>query len=260
MPAPVVRAKLVGSPEDQGLVQLDDFLAFCGGLKKCLRVSEEAVAGERSRLRYRIRNLGTGSAEIDVEAIAPDGDGALCAETIGLFRSTVRSLQTRQPLDPRIRFRDLDAFRELTRPLRRQVAQVWVDASPVTPAIDEAIDEILERSLTSHGSVSGLLERVNLHNKREFFIYPPIPDRNVKCLFAHDQFDDVRMALGRQVTVYGELSYEPGQVLPYKARVARIERHPPDEELPSLSSLRGIAPDCTGELDSVEFVRRLRDE
>ena len=32
-----------------------------------------------------------------------------------------------------------------------------------------------------------------------------------------------------------------------------------DAALPTLSSLRGTAPDCTGEMSSVEFVRKLRD-
>jgi hypothetical protein len=34
---------------------------------------------------------------------------------------------------------------------------------------------------------------------------------------------------------------------------------PPENELPSILALRGIAPDATGNLKSEDFVRRLRD-
>lgn len=35
---------------------------------------------------------------------------------------------------------------------------------------------------------------------------------------------------------------------------------PPEYPRPTLGSLRGMAPDCTGGMDSVAYVRKLRDE
>ena len=57
----------------------------------------------------------------------------------------------------------------------------------------------------------------------------------------------------------GTLRYKQNEVFPYQIDVEKIEIHPPEEELPTLASLRGIAPDMTGSLDSVEFVRKLRN-
>ena len=35
--------------------------------------------------------------------------------------------------------------------------------------------------------------------------------------------------------------------------------HPYESDLPSLVSLRGLAPNATGKLDSVDFIRSIRD-
>ena len=71
--------------------------------------------------------------------------------------------------------------------------------------------------------------------------------------------DDVRTALKKYVTVHGLMGYRIGNPFPISITVERFEINPPEQELPTLASLRGLAPDLTGGLSSEEYIRQLRD-
>ncbi|MGH8003743.1 MAG: hypothetical protein ACRECJ_03345, partial [Limisphaerales bacterium] len=61
------------------------------------------------------------------------------------------------------------------------------------------------------------------------------------------------------VSVSGTLRYKKREVFPYQIDVKNLDIYPPSKKLPSLNSLRGMAPNVTGGLDSVTFIRKLRD-
>jgi len=113
------------------------------------------------------------------------------------------------------------------------------------------------------GSVSGMLEQINLHaNQNVFTIYRASNMPKLRCVFAKDLRQEAIGAVGKHVTVFGQLKYKArldgGR--PFEMKVTSIEVHPPDDELPTLMSLFGIAPDLTGNQSSEDYVRRLRDE
>jgi hypothetical protein len=68
------------------------------------------------------------------------------------------------------------------------------------------------------------------------------------------------MAIKRNITVSGTLYFHQDKPFPDKVLVKNMELHPDDNELPTLGSLRGIAPNCSGGMDSVDYVRSVRDE
>src|SRR5713101_4143870 len=86
--------------------------------------------------------------------------------------------------------------------------------------------------LTSVGTVKGRLERLNLHNRQEFIIYPPIPGVHVTCLFPEELFSQVQAAIKQNITVSGRLVFRPGSAFPERVHVRSIEIHPADEKLP----------------------------
>jgi hypothetical protein len=123
-----------------------------------------------------------------------------------------------------------------------------------------SIDKILGTDITSAGSLTGFLEAVNVHKENKFFIYPPVGPKKVECVFKHDElFEKVREGIEKYVNVVGTLFYKSKGLHPYKIRVEKIEIYPPENKLPSLMSLRGIAPGLTGGKDSVAFVREQRE-
>ncbi len=70
----------------------------------------------------------------------------------------------------------------------------------------------------------------------------------------------MKSAIDRHVQVFGELKYKRWDNFAYAVNVSDLEILPPDDELPSLFDLRGIAPNATGSQTAEEFVRVMRDE
>lgn len=114
-------------------------------------------------------------------------------------------------------------------------------------------DEIVE------GSLTGMLEWLNIHNNNNtFHIYPITGPTKVNCHFTKEWRDTVINGIDKNVTVYGELRYKKRENFPYAVNVRHIEIHPDDSELPTLGSLRGMMVNQTG-LGAADFIRSLRD-
>ncbi len=108
-------------------------------------------------------------------------------------------------------------------------------------------------------TLDGKLEQINIHNNANTFkIYTATS--SVACKFPKNLLENVQGALGNFVSVWGECLYRPNIAFPYKINVRGMEILPPAKDLPSLSDLRGIAPDATQGKSSEQFVRELRDE
>ena len=122
------------------------------------------------------------------------------------------------------------------------------------------INELLQAEDTVvRGSVSGWLDRVSLHMRNQFEIYPSFGQPTVQCFFPDELLERVRGALGRFVTVNGEVRYKPWGDFAHSVRAADIDVHESDSRLPDLDSVRGMAPSATDE-PSEEFIDRLRHE
>lgn len=111
-------------------------------------------------------------------------------------------------------------------------------------------------------TIDGRLEQINIHNNTNTFrIYSSLPNVSpIKCVFPLPLLDEVQGALGAFVSVSGECLYRPEASFPYQINVREMERLPPDEELPNLRDIYGIAPDAAGNQSSEAFVRRLRTQ
>ena len=118
-------------------------------------------------------------------------------------------------------------------------------------------DEYVEISM-----IDGVLEEINIHSiPHTFKIYDAsFSSATIPCRFPKELVGQVQGALGRGVFVSGKFFYRPRATTPYKIDVHEIEVLPPSSELPTLSDLRGIAPDATGDKTPEEFVRELRDQ
>ena len=123
------------------------------------------------------------------------------------------------------------------------------------------IDVILGPDEVESGSATGRLEYLNLHgNLNVFNIYPPHRLPKIKCRFPKSLRADVIRAIDKNVMVFGEKKFKPNikDYHPYEMKAESIEILP-DENLPKLGDLKGIAPKATGDKSSEEFIRGLRD-
>lgn len=127
--------------------------------------------------------------------------------------------------------------------------------------LDEKFREKLSKVRSSEekiiSTIDGKLEQINIHNSlNKFRIYDP--HYVVECTFTNDLLERVQNSLGSFVSVSGECVYRPGETVPCKINVWKMEILPLSHTLPSLKDLYGIAPDATGGKSSEEFVRGLR--
>ena len=114
-------------------------------------------------------------------------------------------------------------------------------------------------SWTDH-SVTGTLEQINIHDKNIFYLYPTTRVGKIKCLFSTRFRKKAIEAIDQYVEVYGRLKYKKGMRLPYEVLVSSISIYPPEEELPNLNDLKGIAPGMLEGKSTEEFLWEVRNE
>ena len=137
------------------------------------------------------------------------------------------------------------------------------DADPrtserITDAVIENAQRATEATETALGSVSGLLDAINLRRgAHEISLYDQETRRAVRCRFPDELFAEVQGSLAHKVRAFGELTRNArGQIL--RMRVDRIESLPDAVNAPTVDELAGIAPWYTGEQSSDDFVRAAR--
>lgn len=256
--------RLEGSVEDGGRVRFADLLDFLQRLRATLRRLEETVAvAERPAVYYRVVDMQVSSAAITLEAVPERLDGDPTPELLHRVDTGLAAILEGQPAPPWFDREILETFKGLTAPLRRHVRGIHIVRPTRTFTLgrqfEVSIDRILGEDVTAVGSVSGFLDAINVHGVRHFHIYPLIGPTKVLCVFPEQLLSDVRKGLKRHVNVSGVLRYKENEPFPHQIDVESVEVLPLAEELPTLRSLRGIAPEAAGALDSVAFVRRLRD-
>jgi hypothetical protein len=243
--------RLIGLKKNDGRVRLADFRTFCDHLTACLnRLADKVIGGHAE---YDITGLATGSAVME---IGPNPETFMAgAATLECFRDTVSALQDDRPVHPKLDDDDLHLFRRLGSQVGRSLDGLELGSKQITTQYVANIDKRLAKPVTAIGTLKGVLERINVHNTTEFYIYPPLADRGVPCRFPEELVELVRKALKRNVTVSGKLHYLPDSAFPQSVDAEAIEIHPRDCDLPTLIDLKGIAPDSTGGMPVLDYLR-----
>ena len=110
------------------------------------------------------------------------------------------------------------------------------------------------------GALSGRIEAISFHTlPYGFTLYPIVGPQRVRCNFPPKQKNEAIAAIDKYVTVFGTLKYRHKSIYPHEIDVEHIETPPPEETLPRLSELKGIAPDLTQGLTPEDYVRKNRD-
>ena len=259
-----LRFKLHGSGHDLGdAVTLRDFGDFVDAPLDCFRQLERE-SDLQARIEYRITGLEVGSAGLEVDALSP-GDLDRSAESLARdFEIGFHALEDGNILRASFERRTQEAFVGLLKSLRHNVRRIEFEGSrSYRLGRQDAGQTISEkrRSASVLDSVSGKIEAMNIHSEpARFYLYPVSGPARVRCIFNPAVLmEDVRTAINRHTTVHGLLDYESGEPFAVEVVVDRVEVHPPDDQLPTLASLFGSAPDFTGGVGCVAFVRELRD-
>ncbi len=130
---------------------------------------------------------------------------------------------------------------------------------PIDSYFTEKVEQVIGPDTFAFGSISGRLERVNLHNAHRFEIFPTVGPKRVVCLFKDPLLPKVKLALNSYVTVSGRLRYKMWDKFPHAIDAKDVDPHQADNTLPTFDELRGIAPRSTADMSAEDFVRLIRD-
>jgi hypothetical protein len=200
---------------------------------------------------------------VTIEGVPHKNAPIKAAQVMQTFVTDVRALSNKKP-PARADLAMLEAYRDLSKPLERHIQHVEIVETknrtiPIDRAFSQNVEKVIGPDSFSFGSISGRLERVNLHNAYRFEIYPTIGPKRVKCEFKSELKEQVKRALDGYVTVSGRLRYKTWDKYPHAIDARAIDEHKDEKRLPSLHDLRGVAPKATGAVSAEDFVRSIRD-
>lgn len=253
-----------GLPRDDGQVRLDAFMTQLQNLTATISKLDRDANEGKPATYYRIAELSYNSpVRVVLQPQARPKHPYVGHAIIKSLEQVTHALGNDGDLtgfDAEL----LEDIRALARPVGKAVANVTLlfnaHRFDFTPNVTSRVEAALAVDEECHGAIEGMLEQINLHHGANVFhIYPDIGPKKVTCHFPAALCDDAVSAIGRKVEVSGVLRYRNGASFPHQIQVSQIEAFPPETELPDWNDLRGMAPDATGEMNSEDFIRELRD-
>ncbi len=253
-----------GLHEDDGHVRLPALVNELQILSGLLGKIDRQVSGGNTANHFRVVDLSHASpATVGLEIIQnPESPDTREAVVSGFVRALEDIERGEVPVY--LGRSMLEDIRNLAKPVGETVASAVLTANgksfDLTDEIAKRIEHALSGEETCVGTIEGTLEQINLHRGANVFrIYPQVGPNMVACHFGSGLRDLAISALGAEVAVTGLLKYRSGEPFPYAINIDEIEVYPPENELPTIDDLRGLAPDATGDVPSERFIADLRD-
>jgi hypothetical protein len=259
-----IKIELGGVESQDGYLRLGIFVQQLQFFSALLKEVDLAVSRKKTTY-YRVVNMTLSSpAEIWLEPVQIYKKIDNRHIIIKRFFEELNSIKENATVSSDISRTFLESLKAIANPLGKEVGSVKLKTDNYSVEIDKPlranVDILLAPEIYSWGSVEGVLEAINLHNKNEFRIYPIVGAKVVICNFPQNKREDAKKGLEKLVSVTGKITYRNKEKFPHKIDVEDIVTYPPENELPHFSDLRGAAPNATGKLSSEKFVRKLRDE
>jgi len=275
--AATITIQIVGAESDSRDVRFSELITQLEAVKIALKETEVCLrdgAKTFSPLDYRVIDLTHSSpSQFELQPITDKGNRDYANRVLKTFTTELRRIRSRSRLIARPEINRLIAYDEIG-PREKShvdVVRIALREKRVTrptvvreATIDKKFKQNLENILgpdeITYGAISGRLEYVNVHNTRNFRLYPLIGPRWIRGRFTEDLLPEIRKGLDRQVTIFGKLQFKSWDKHPYAMVAQSIDVHEPDNELPTFNDVKGIAPNLTGDLRSSDWVRKIRDE
>jgi hypothetical protein len=254
-----ISVEIKGSAEDGGYPRLSEFLAQLDAVKAALKHTERLLSKSEERsVYYRVVELKMASPAtvvLEETPIRTEHRRAKLPKTSVTQKLVSTLKQIERGRSPQIKdLHALEAYRSVGTLLHKHLEEVTIKSGNQQVSIGEEfnrkIDKIIGPDELVEGSVTGVLLAINLHNTTRFEIYPPVGPPKVACDFHPDLKRRVIEGLDRNVRVTGKLRYKHWAPFPHAITAEDLEVFPPDDELPTIFDLRGLAND--GDFDGRE--------
>jgi hypothetical protein len=256
---------LDGLPKEQGHVLADDFVRELQLLLAALAKAEASIGADRgSGIYYRVVDLSHDSpARVVLEAVSPAEADIDVRQVFSVVSTALRAVG-KSRISETTDYDLMSDLAGLASPVGRSVGRLSLvlgtSKHAITREIHVRASQMLARVETRVGTVTGMLDAINIHGAARLFrIYPVVGAQKISCSFPESLKATAIAGIGRYVRVRGMLSYRPLARHAHSLEVQGIEVMPETTKVPSLRSLRGVFPDLTGGAPSEVYVGRLRD-
>jgi hypothetical protein len=255
-------------------VAFDTFTRATSNVVAILKELDRAISRRKGRgtLVWYVYDLSmNGNLLIEVESKVRARAGTVHGEAVqDISRDVTNSLVTgfenvesRGISPPYLSESGLKKIQQMAALVRKNGARAFTAkaddrSAEISQKAADNISQLLPARRESIGAVEGRLEGISIHGPNpKFVVYHAITHKAINCVFAEPKFlDEAIGALGKRVYVAGTLKKnirgEPVAVDVQKVRILGMG------SLPSTGELTGYDPDFTGDLNTEEFIRRIR--
>jgi len=262
-----IKIEIVGSASDAEDVRLGDMIEQLQAVRRALKENDLFLSGgSEPTLEYKVVDLRHSSPATVIIEPVPLRDMSLeyPDEVTHGFSTELRLIKRDAKLLHEPELPRLDAYDSIGSAAHNLVQKVRITVDRKVVTIDDKFKRNVEMlkgpDELSEGSVSGTLEALNFHNTNKFTLYPMLGARKLNGTFDATLRPKVKDAIGNFVTVFGRLRFKAWSQFPHGVMARDIDMHERDNELPTLTELRGTFAGMTGNMSSVAFIRRIRNE
>ncbi len=258
-----IRFKINGLERDQGRVRLSVYKEKLDQLGKILSDAERQAAHVRkARSNYLVSDLKYSSAYTEILPFEEGGYAGSVA-AVGFLSDVLQGIDSEEAYLGDIESSIVEKIRTICNGDKQQFDSQTILIGDRQFVFDDKLaakaQKYLDKKYFSHGEVKGKIERVNIHDRSDFYLYPEFWSGTVTCHFNEDDLlEKVRTALGKVVIISGLLEFIGTDVNPVAAKVSSVEIQPENYQPPSIDEFFGVAPNISGDMDVVDFVKGLR--
>lgn len=119
------------------------------------------------------------------------------------------------------------------------IGKSYYEISPKSVAF---IDEIMGTENEAYGTIEGKLLALKVRGKLNFSIWETLTEKEVKCFFGDEMYNDVISSIRKRVSVYGLIHYNK-EGKPLRVDIEKLTQFPEDIDLPKFKDIIGLFKD-----------------
>lgn len=259
-----------------GEIDVSKLLDFWTETGRLVRDAAQAAGWKRDSIVFRLADLRSGSADISMIIDAPATGGTTDSDLATVVAKAVQTLdavaQGRRPAGTKrptlTRAKKMAALLDTGSLGSARLTVAQRNGGPpdvlATTTLDADaggnIERLLAEGWTSLGSVIGVMDRYDHHDKAVAKLHDEQSGATVEVHFPEDLRDDVHGLLDKRVLVWGVKHRDP-EGHPHRLDLRHIEAEPrlTPRDIPTTTDILGVDPNFTHGMTAEEWVRAGRD-
>ena len=230
------------------------------------RISQET----QGTLHWVVKDIGHGSdIHLDLATQLVHGNRDYSPEVHGRFETGIRVIRQEEGTPPYFSYKDIMAVREIVRNFGRDgvravsyKSEAAEQPAELTHEAGPELNRLTGVAYYGLGSIEGRVEVVSVRRKwKHFNITEQRTGRTITCSLPYNLEDDVFEAIQhrRRIVASGRIAYNLRDE-PMKLTVTgKLRFLGQESELPSIDDLAGSDKELTGETETEDYIRSLRD-